>query len=197
MYLLAILALVAGLLVAAGDLWPQATASGAKKAAPQLAAAAQVEKLRIFAYGADEYMKSGPAAVTVDTSVPWSTIRSLSTLPESVRSTAMPDGWKIVRSADNSWVACTEMDEEAINAVQQRIARPGLVASGGYSLQSMNGVMQKIPMNVTAPFDVVPVSVSGGTATVASIGTTPRTVNYTVLGTTAEAPVAALKCTTP
>ncbi len=197
MYLLAILAVVAGVLLTATELWPEGTVTGARVAAPQIAAAVQVEKFRTFVYAAHEYMKASPPAVTTDTSVPWSTISALATLPESVRVTAMTDGWKIVRSADNSWVACTEMAEEAINSVQQRVARPGLVSSGGYSLQAMNGVMSKVPMSTTPPFGVVPVSVSGGTATVATIGTTPRAVNYTVLGSAAEAPAAAFKCTTP
>ncbi|TWO71425.1 hypothetical protein FN976_10935 [Caenimonas sedimenti] len=197
MYLLAILAVIAGVLLAANDLWPAGSVAGARVAAPQVTAAIQVEKFRTFVYASHQYMKSTPPAVTTETSVPWSTIKSLPSLPEAVRATEMPDGWRIVRSADNSWVACTEMSEESINSVQQRVARPGLVSSGGYSLQSMNGVMQKVPISVTPPFDVVPVSVAGGTATVASIGSTPRTVNYTVLGSTAEAPAAALKCTTP
>lgn len=198
MYLFAIIVLAAGIMISALDLWPEPTLSGATSSAPTLTAAAQVEKFRVFVYASHEYMKSSPPAVTVDTSVTWTTIRALATLPESVRLTQMPNGWKIVRSADNSWVACTEMDEAALNSVHQRVATPGMIASGGYSLQSMNGVMRKVPMNVSTPlFDVVPVAVAGGTATVAQLGSTPRTVNHTVLGTAAQAPAAAWKCTTP
>jgi len=197
MQLLAIIVLSASVLLAGLQLWPSATVDGIRAASSKAGAASEVEKYRVFMYAADTYMKSSPPSVSVTTSVDWSTIKTLTTLPASVRATEMPSGWRIVRAVDNTWVACTELSAEALNTLQQKVTRPGLVASGGYSLQGMNGVMAKLPTSVTPPFGIVPVTVSAGTATVALVGGAARTVDYTVLGSTAEAPAAALQCAAP
>lgn len=76
----------------------------------------QVEQYRMFVYVAGLYMQgySGGAAT-----IPWTTLRGASGVPSGVRNAGMPATWRVVAAADNSWVACTEMDERAVAAVQQ------------------------------------------------------------------------------
>lgn len=136
MQLLAIIVLSASELPAGLQLWPSATVDGIRAASSKAGAASEVEKYRVFMYAADTYMKSSPPSVSVTTSVDWSTIKTLTTLPASVRATEMPSGWRIVRAVDNTWVACTQLSAKGAehSAAEGDAARAGgvrrVVATG-------------------------------------------------------------------
>lgn len=93
--------------------------------APQAAldARAQIDKYRTFMYVANLYMQgySGGAATLT-----WSTLKTASGAPSGAVNAGMPASWKVVASADNSWVACTDVDERALGAVQQMAVAGGV-----------------------------------------------------------------------
>ena len=86
-------------------------------APPAVASArVQVDQYRTFMFMASEYMKTysgGPGTVT------WTTLKTLAYAPSGAQNISMPADWKIVVDANNSWVACTPMDERAIGMIQQ------------------------------------------------------------------------------
>jgi hypothetical protein len=90
-------------------------------------AVAQVNQYRMFMYVAAQYMKgyAGGAAT-----IPWSSLKTVATAPSGAVNAGMPVNWKVVAASDNSWVACTPMDERALGMVQQ------LAVQGGLSLNS-------------------------------------------------------------
>ncbi len=90
-----------------------------------VSASAQVDQYRLFMYVAGQYMQgySGGAAT-----IPWATLKTVDTVPPGAKGTGMPATWKVVAAADNSWVACTELDARSIGAIQQ------LAVQGGQSL---------------------------------------------------------------
>lgn len=110
--------------------------------APQAVAAArsQVDQYRVFMYVAGQYMKgySGGAAT-----IPWTTLRTASGVPSGAANAGMSGSWKVVAAADSSWVACTDMDERAVAAIQQLAVNNGLnliqTASGGTSYMVVGG----------------------------------------------------------
>lgn len=92
-------------------------------------AAVKVDQYRMFMFVADKYMKmsapTGPGTVTVD----WATMAASSVTPPAAKLLAMPPGWRVVRAADLSWVACTEMDERSVGALNQLLTA-GVVTQG-------------------------------------------------------------------
>lgn len=92
--------------------------------APQAVADArvQVEQYRRFVYVANLYMQgyAGGAAT-----IPWATLKTASGVPSGFLNAGMPANWKVVAAADNSWVACTAMDERAVAAVQRMAVDAG------------------------------------------------------------------------
>lgn len=102
-------------------------------------ARANLDQYRMFMFVAGLYMasySSGAATITWDT---------LKTAPGAPRGAAMPATWKVVVAADNSWVACTELDPRTIGAIGQfipnstvglistQVAGKGYVVVGGPS----------------------------------------------------------------
>jgi hypothetical protein len=93
-------------------------------------ARALVDQYRVFMYVADQYMKvsapTGPGIVTVD----WATMSLSPVTPPATRAAPMPAGWRVVRAADMSWVACTEMTERAAGALGQLMPLPAANSAG-------------------------------------------------------------------
>ena len=82
----------------------------------------QVNQYRMFMYVADQYMKTysgGPGTLT------WATLASVASAPSGALNVNMPAGWKVVVASDKSWVACTQIDERAIGAIQQLAVQAG------------------------------------------------------------------------
>lgn len=82
----------------------------------------QVSQYRMFMYVAAQYMSTytgGAATLT------WSTLKTAATTPSGAVNTNMPANWKVVAAADNSWVACTELDDLSLNVLQQLAAPHG------------------------------------------------------------------------
>lgn len=92
------------------------------------AARAQVDKYRQFMFVANLYMQgySGGAAT-----IPWPTLKTAPGAPSGAVNSNMPATWKVVAAADNSWVACTDLDERAVSGVQQ------LAGNSGQGLQAV------------------------------------------------------------
>lgn len=87
-----------------------------------VSASEQVDRYRLFMYVASTYMKGysgGPGIVT------WEMMKSIPTLPSGAKATGMPPSWKVIVSSDNTWVACTDLDERAIGAFQQLAVQTG------------------------------------------------------------------------
>jgi hypothetical protein len=87
-----------------------------------VSASAQVDQYRLFMYAASQYMQTYSAGAGTIT---WDTMKTVGTTPSGAKSTGMPAAWKVVAAADNSWVACTELDERAVGAIQQLAVRGG------------------------------------------------------------------------
>lgn len=100
-------------------------------------ARAQVDKYRVFMFVANLYMQNytGGAAT-----IGWTTLRTAPGAPSGAANSMMPSSWKVVAAADNTWVACTDLDERAVSAVQQ------LAVNGGLGLQqvSVNGTSMMV-----------------------------------------------------
>lgn len=88
-------------------------------------ARAQLDQYQLFMYVATRYMQgyAGGAAT-----IKWPTLKTASGVPSGALNAGMPASWKVVAAADNSWVACTVLDESTVAGVQ------ALAASGGQSL---------------------------------------------------------------
>ena len=87
-----------------------------------VSASAQVDQYRVFMYAAGQYMQgysAGSATLT------WDTIKTANTVPPGARNVSMPLNWKVVAASDNSWVACTPMDERAAGIAQQLAVQNG------------------------------------------------------------------------
>lgn len=101
----------------------------------------QIDRYRTFMFVANLYMQtySGGAATLT-----WNTLRTAPGAPSGAVQSGMPATWKIVVAADNSWVACTELDERALGSVQQLAVAggQGLVPAtvGGQSFVVVGGV---------------------------------------------------------
>jgi hypothetical protein len=87
-----------------------------------VAASAQVDQYRLFMFIASQYMRNYSAGAGTIT---WDTMKTIAGAPSGAKSVGMPATWKVVAAADNSWVACTELDERAIGAIQQLAVRGG------------------------------------------------------------------------
>lgn len=85
-------------------------------------ASAQVDQYRLFMFVASQYMQTYSAGAGT---VTWNTLKTVVTAPSGAKSIGMPATWKVVAAADNSWVACTDLDERAIGAIQQLAVRGG------------------------------------------------------------------------
>ena len=92
-------------------------------------ASAQVDQYRVFMYAAAQYMQTYSAGSGTLT---WDTIKTASAVPPAARNVSMPLNWKIVAASDNSWVACTQMDERAAGIAQQ------LAVQGGQGMVGTN-----------------------------------------------------------
>lgn len=68
----------------------------------------QVEMYRMFAYAADQYVKSTPAPSDAQV-IRWDEIRAAGGLPPGMAQASMPDGWAITRTPQ-SWAIFAEMD---------------------------------------------------------------------------------------
>jgi hypothetical protein len=79
-------------------------------------AQAQVDRYRLFMYVAAQYMTTYSAGAATLT---WSTLKTAPNIPSGAAGMQMPANWKVVVAADNSWVACTTLDERALGIVQQ------------------------------------------------------------------------------
>ncbi|MCU6502302.1 hypothetical protein LPN04_31355 [Rugamonas sp. A1-17] len=86
-------------------------------------AARQVDQYRIFMFVASQYMAtySGGAGTLY-----WKDIRNAPGAPSGGANSGMRTDWRIVVSADSTWVACTQMDERAAGILQQLTAPAGL-----------------------------------------------------------------------
>lgn len=83
---------------------------------------AQVDQYRMFMYVADVYMSTytgGAGTVT------WVMMKDATGAPSGAKLASMPATWKVVVAADNTWVACTPMDERAMGVIQQLAAPAG------------------------------------------------------------------------
>lgn len=95
-------------------------------------ARAQVDQYRLFMFVANLYMQgySGGAAT-----ITWSTLKTAPGAPSGAVNGNVPATWKVVAAADNSWVACTDLDVRTVSVVQQ------MAVAGGQGLQqaTVNG----------------------------------------------------------
>lgn len=96
----------------------------AKKDAPVAvsAARAQIDQYRLFMYVANEYMRNYSGGAQTIT---WQTLKTLPWIPSGARQGGMPASWKVVAAADNTWVACTELDERTVGVLEQLANRSG------------------------------------------------------------------------
>lgn len=85
-------------------------------------ASAQVDQYRVFMYAAAQYMQGYTAGSATYT---WDTIKMAAAVPPASRNVGMPLNWKVVVASDNSWVACTPMDERAAGIAQQLAVQGG------------------------------------------------------------------------
>lgn len=86
-------------------------------------ASAQVDQYRVFMYAASQYMQgysAGSATLT------WDSIKMANGVPPGARNVGMPLNWTVVASSDNTWVACTSMDERAAGIAQQLAIQNGV-----------------------------------------------------------------------
>ncbi len=87
-----------------------------------IGASAQVDQYRVFMYAASQYMQgysAGSATLT------WDSIKTANGVPPGARNVDMPLNWKVVVASDNTWVACTPMDERAAGIAQQLAIQNG------------------------------------------------------------------------
>jgi hypothetical protein len=75
----------------------------------------QVDLYREFIYVGNVYMTKYAPAMPASMTVNWSTMSAWA--PAPLRNAPMPASWKIVRAADLTWAACTDMDEFAANGI--------------------------------------------------------------------------------
>lgn len=104
---------------------------------PQAArdAAIQVDQYRMFMYVADQYMTQFPPAAAGVVTVTWPTMAASTVAPPGAKTLTMPPSWRVVRAADLSWVACTDMDERSIGSLNQLLSS-GVAAQGTGAIAS-------------------------------------------------------------
>jgi hypothetical protein len=125
-------------------------------------ARALVDQYRVFMYVADQYMKvSAPTQAGIVT-VDWATMALSPVTPPATRQAPMPQGWRVVRAADMSWVACTQMDERAAGTLGQFMPLPS--ANGGGQVDALS--VMSTPVSLSS---------AGGTRTFVVVGTPPAT----------------------
>lgn len=100
-------------------------------------AASQVNQYRMFMYVAAQYMQtySGGAAT-----LKWAQLVTVATAPSGARNIVMPGNWKVIVAADNSWLACTQMDEAAVGMIQQ-FATAGSVSLTPTTISNSNYIV--------------------------------------------------------
>ena len=86
------------------------------------AAGAQVDQYRLFLFVASQYMRTYSAGAAT---IHWDTLKTASGIPSGAQNALMPTSWRVVAAADNSWVACTELEPRAIGALEQLAVRGG------------------------------------------------------------------------
>ncbi|MGE3342290.1 MAG: hypothetical protein AB7L71_02550 [Vicinamibacterales bacterium] len=109
-------------------------------------AVAEVDKYRMFVFVADQYVQQAPA-VSAATSVSWDTMRVSAAAPPAVANVAMPSTWRIVRFADGTYVACTDMQERSVTAIAQLV--PGVTESTGSTTATVPQ-LQAVKLNGSA-----------------------------------------------
>lgn len=96
-------------------------------------ALATVDLYGAFMFAATQYMNGAPSTTGT---LSWSTISQASAVSPAMRAVAMPDGWKVVAAGDGTWVACTEMEEQAASAIGQMLP----ASSTGSSATKANAI---------------------------------------------------------
>ena len=80
-------------------------------------AARVVGQYRLFMNVASDYMRDIGSASPGVVSIDWATMSQSAVASPGARNIQMPPGWRVIRAADLSWVACTQMDERAVSAL--------------------------------------------------------------------------------
>lgn len=98
----------------------------------QRAAAAEVDRYRMFMFVADQAMRAAPV-VSAPTVRTWDGLRTSAHAPPGAQQAGMPAGWKVVQMPGAGWVACTEMSERGIGMLAQLAPRAAQAGEAGAS----------------------------------------------------------------
>lgn len=116
----------------------------------------EVDKYRAFMFVADQYMKNDPPAVTSITAVNWDTLKTTPFAAPASRALTMPVNWKIVRRPDDTWVACTDLEERSVTAIGQLLPPPESIDQDSSSMSPVITTSGQAPEYIVMRGDDAP-----------------------------------------